>query len=48
LNTDFGIENERQDCKTGSLGAVLVRGGRVIGGDEGEGIWLVASYTYMK
>jgi hypothetical protein len=28
LNTDFGIKNEGQDCKIGTLWGVLVEGGR--------------------
>jgi hypothetical protein len=48
LNIDLGINNERQDCTTGSVaGEVLVRGWRVNGGDEGEGIWLMGfKYIY--
>jgi hypothetical protein len=47
---DFGISNKRQDYKIGTVwGGVLVRGGRVNGGDEGEGIWLMGSiYIYTK
>jgi hypothetical protein len=41
LNTDFGINNERQDCKTGTVWGVFVGRGKVNGGDEGEGTWLV-------
>jgi hypothetical protein len=39
LNIDFGIKNERQDCKVGTVcvGEVLVEGGRA-NGDEGKGI----------
>jgi hypothetical protein len=39
---DFGINNERQDCKIGT-GCVVVLVGRerVNGGDESEGIWLM-------
>jgi hypothetical protein len=39
LNTDFGVNNERQDCKIGTVCGVLVRGGIVSRGDEGEGRW---------
>jgi hypothetical protein len=29
LSVDFGIKNERQDCKIGTVcGGILVRGGR--------------------
>jgi hypothetical protein len=42
LNTNLDINNERQDCKIGTVG---VRGtvgrGRANEGDEGEGIWLL-------
>jgi hypothetical protein len=49
LNIDFGINNERQDCKIGTVCVwVLVCRRRGNGGDEGEGIWLWASYAYMK
>jgi hypothetical protein len=43
LNIDFGIEDERQDCKIGAVGGlrVLVGGWKVNEGDEGEGIWLM-------
>jgi hypothetical protein len=43
LNTDFGINNERQDCKIGAVSGrgVLVEGGRINGGDKSEGIWLM-------
>jgi hypothetical protein len=41
LNIDFGINNERQDCKIGTVcRVVLVGGGSVNGRDEGEEIWL--------
>jgi hypothetical protein len=36
LNINFGIKNESQDCKIGT-----VEGWMVNEGDEGEGIWLV-------
>jgi hypothetical protein len=40
VNIDFGNKNERQDCtKRYSAGWVLVREGKVNGGDEGDGIW---------
>jgi hypothetical protein len=40
LSIDFGINNEKQDCKIGTVwGGVLMTG--VNGGDEGEGIWLM-------
>jgi hypothetical protein len=35
LKTDFGINNERQDCKIDTVhGGVLVGGGRVNEGNE--------------
>jgi hypothetical protein len=40
LNTDFGIKNERQNCKIGAVGSTYWRG-KVNGGDRGEGIWLM-------
>jgi hypothetical protein len=49
LNIIFGIKNERQDCKIGSLlggGGILVEGRRVNGGDEDEGIQLMG-FTYI-
>jgi hypothetical protein len=39
LNLDFGIKNERQDCKIATMWGVLVGGRRMNGGDEGEGTW---------
>jgi hypothetical protein len=33
LNIDFGIKNERQDCKIHTMWGVFVGGGRVSGGD---------------
>jgi hypothetical protein len=49
LNIDFGINNERQDCKTGTVCAwgVLVGRSRINGGDEDEGIGLM-SFIYIK
>jgi hypothetical protein len=48
LNIDFGINNERQDCKTGTVGERGTCGkGRVNGGDEGEGIWLMG-FIYLQ
>jgi hypothetical protein len=44
LNIDFGIKNEGQDYKIGTVG-VLMGVGRVIG-DEGEGIWLMC-FVYI-
>jgi hypothetical protein len=47
LNTDFGIKNERQDCKTGNtVWQASCR--RVNEGNKSEGIQLRASDTYMK
>jgi hypothetical protein len=49
LNIDFGITNERQDCQLDTVCMVDTFGKRrVNGGDEGEGIWLRASYTHTK
>jgi hypothetical protein len=50
LNTDFGINNERQDCKIGTVCVGGEASGRGRGNekDEGEGIWLMGSHTYMK
>jgi hypothetical protein len=45
LNIDLEINNERQDCTIGTVGRVLKRGEKVNEGDEGEGMWLWASYT---
>jgi hypothetical protein len=49
LNIYFGINNERQDCKTGTVYVrVLVGRGSVnIGGDDDEGIGLT-SFMYVK
>jgi hypothetical protein len=45
LYIDFGINNERQDCKIGALcGGVLVGRVRMTSGDEHEGIQSMASY----
>jgi hypothetical protein len=44
LNIDFGINNERQNCKIGTVWGVLLRGENE--GDEGEGIWLMG-FIYM-
>jgi hypothetical protein len=46
LSIDFGINNERQDCKMGMVcGRGLVCG--VNGGDEDEGIgWM--SFIYIE
>jgi hypothetical protein len=41
LNTDFGIKNERQDCKIGTVWGDICGRGRINEGDEGEGIWLM-------
>jgi hypothetical protein len=41
LNIDFGINNERQDCKIDTVWEGSYGRGRVNGGDEGEGVWLV-------
>jgi hypothetical protein len=38
LNTDFGIQNERQDYKIGNSICGTCGGGRVNGGDEVEEI----------
>jgi hypothetical protein len=40
LNINLNINNERQDCKIGTMCVgVLEGGGRVNEEDEGEGIW---------
>jgi hypothetical protein len=43
LNIDFGINNERQDYKIGTVcgGRLLAGAGRVNGGEESERIWLM-------
>jgi hypothetical protein len=42
VNTDVGINNERQDCKIGTVCIEgCLRGGRIKGGDKGERIWLM-------
>jgi hypothetical protein len=42
LNINFGINNESQYYKIGTVGGgVLMEWGRVNGGDEGKGIWLM-------
>jgi hypothetical protein len=47
LNIDLGINNERQDCKLGTVYVgVLVQGSRVKRGYEGERIWLMG-FVYM-
>jgi hypothetical protein len=47
LDIDFGINNERLKCKTGTVYEdVLVGGRRVNEGDEGEGIWLMG-FIYL-
>jgi hypothetical protein len=40
LNIDFGIQNERRDCKIGNSV------GRWVNGDEDDGIWLMG-FIYM-
>jgi hypothetical protein len=42
LNIDFGINNEREDCKVGIVWEILM------GGDKGKGIWMMGFITYMK
>jgi hypothetical protein len=44
LNTNLGINNERQDCKIVPRGRVLVCGANE--GDAGEGIWLM-NFIYV-
>jgi hypothetical protein len=39
LNIDFGINNERQDFKTGTEWRLILGGGGVNGEDESEGIY---------
>jgi hypothetical protein len=50
LNTDLGINNERQDCKIGTVCVSLWRDtckrGRVSKGDEGGPIWLM-DFIYL-
>jgi hypothetical protein len=47
FNINLNINNEKQNCKIGTVcGGVLVRGGRVNGGDYGEGIWLM-DFIYL-
>jgi hypothetical protein len=41
------LKMKRQDCKIGTVWGRGLSGG-VNGGDEGEGIWLMASYASMK
>jgi hypothetical protein len=43
LNIKLGINNERQDCKIGTVcvGGVLIGERRVNKGDKDEGIWLM-------
>jgi hypothetical protein len=41
LNMEFGINNERQNCKISSVLVGTCGRGRVNGGDESEGIWLM-------
>jgi hypothetical protein len=41
LNTDLNINNERQDCKIGTVWGGSCGKGRGNGGDEGERIWLM-------
>jgi hypothetical protein len=46
LNIDFGINNERKDCKIGTLcGSTYGKG--MIGGDEDEGIGSI-SFIHIK
>jgi dienelactone hydrolase len=40
MNSDLGINNKIQDSKIGTMG-VCMGGGRVNGGVEDEGIWLM-------
>jgi hypothetical protein len=40
LNIGLEINNERQDCKIGTVWGVLLEGRRV-NGDDGNGIWLM-------
>jgi hypothetical protein len=46
LNIDSGINNERQDCKIGTVCVGLLVGRRVNGEVEGEGIWLM-DFIYL-
>jgi hypothetical protein len=47
LKVNFGINNERQDCKIGTLCVgVLVGWGRVNVVDDKEGIWLMG-FIYL-
>jgi hypothetical protein len=49
LNIDVGNNNERQDCKIGTVEGSTCGRGKVIGGDEGEGIWLMGFiYIHKK
>jgi hypothetical protein len=41
LNIDFGTNNERQDCKIGTVYGGHCGKGRMNGGDEDEGIELM-------
>jgi hypothetical protein len=47
---DLYTNNERHDCKICTMCVCVGTsvGRRVNKGDEGEGIWLMTSYTYMK
>jgi hypothetical protein len=45
LNIDLDINNERQDCKIGTVGGLCGRG-RGNGGVEGDGIW-VMDFIYL-
>jgi hypothetical protein len=45
LSIDLGINNEGQDCKMGTVCGGMWEG-RVNGGSEGEGIW-VMGFIYM-
>jgi hypothetical protein len=48
LNIDLEINDERQDCKIGTMyGGILVGGRRVSEGDEGEGMWLM-DFIYLN
>jgi hypothetical protein len=41
LNIDFGINNETQDYKIGTMWESTCGRGRGKEGDEGEGVWLI-------
>jgi hypothetical protein len=48
LHIGFGFKTERQDCKLHTAWRVPVEGGRVNGGAEGEGMWLVGFIYIYK